>query len=389
MAKKTTNDHTDDHEASGHHEGSSVAFYIFIALVLGVITYVEFALVEYQETWFAAFSNFWILVLLIGLSVVKFVMVVAFFMHLQQDDRTFTGFFTSGMVIAVGTLFALSALFTVRSLATAQTPQAEGPAEAHGEVLETEHGEEFEAEADPAHRFEYPAPKTLNIEIIDITPPGQIIAGGSVEDSGGFHNRAFSGNAERTAGGIPLAPPPGNVTLSDPFAPQPAQANAQPNQQAPQQTGADTAGRGAEGTAALLVDADTSVGETVYTTNCASCHQQTGVGIPGAFPPVAGHAPELALAEGGREYLANLLLYGLQGEIQVSGETYNGVMAAWAQLSDDELASTLNYALSSWGNADALPPDYPAFTADEIAAQRDAGLSADEVYELRQTLELP
>ena len=386
MAKKTSNDHRDDHEASGHHEGSSVGFYIFIALVLGAITYVEFALVEYQETWFASFSNFWILTLLIGLSVVKFIMVVMFFMHLQGDDRTFTGFFTSGMVIAVGTLFALSALFTVRSLATAQTPQAEGPAEAHGEALEAEHGEEFEAEADPAHRFEYPAPKTLDIEIIDVTPPGQIIAGGSVEDSGGFHNRAFARNAERTAGGIPLAPPPGTVRLPDPFTEQPAQTA----QGDTQQEGAQAASTPPQdGGGALLVDADTSAGETVFNGNCASCHQQTGAGIPGAFPPVAGHAPELALAEGGREYLANLLLYGLQGEIQVSGETYNGVMAAWAQLSDDELASTLNYTLSSWGNADALPPDYPAFTADEIAAQRDAGLSADEVYELRQTLELP
>ena len=399
MAKKTTNDHTDDHEASGHHEGSSVSFYIVIALVLGAITYVEFALVEHHETWFAALSNFSILALLIGLSIVKFVMVVMFFMHLQQDDRTFTGFFTSGMVIAVGTLFALSALFTVQSLARAQTPQAEGPAEAHGEALENEHGEEFEAEADPAHRFEYPAPKTLNIEIIDVTPPGQIIAGGSVEDSGGFHNRAFSSKAKRTAGGVPLAPPPRTVKLTDPFTEQPARtAQANTQQEGGQEGGQKSTqaastppqdGSGADGGGALLVDADTSAGETVFNGNCASCHQQTGVGVPGAFPPIAGHAPELALAEGGREYLANLLLYGLQGEIQVLGEPYNGVMPAWQQLSDDELASTLNYVLSSWGNADALPQGYPAFTADEIAAQRDAGLSADEVYELRQTLELP
>ena len=92
------------------HEGSSVGFYILIALILGVITYVEFALVEYKDTWFAALSGPLILALLIGLSVVKFIMVVMFFMHLKGDDRTFTGFFSSGMVIAVGTLFALSLL---------------------------------------------------------------------------------------------------------------------------------------------------------------------------------------------------------------------------------------------------------------------------------------
>lgn len=390
MAKKTTNDHADDHTAvqgaSGHHEGSSVGFYIFIALVLGAITYLEFALVEHQETWFAALSNVSILALLIGLSVVKFVMVVMFFMHLQGDDRTFTGFFASGMAIAVGTLFALSALFTVQSLAAAQTPQEEGSTEAvtgveEGQGLE---GEEAEAETNPAHRFEYPAPKTLNTEVIDITPPGQLAAGGSVEDSGGFQESAFSGGTRRTTGGIPLASPTGAVTLPNPFAGQPAQ---QVGEVTPPQGGADATGSEAGG--ALLVDADTSAGETVYNGNCASCHQQTGAGAPGAFPPVAGHAPELALAEGGREYLANLLLYGLQGEIQVAGETYNGAMPAWAQFSDDELASTLNYVLSSWGNADTMPPDYPAFTADEVAAQRDAGLSAAQVYELRQTLELP
>ncbi len=399
MAKKTTNDHQDDHEASGHHEGSSVGFYIFIALVLGAITYVEFALVEYQEAWFAALSNFWILALLIGLSVVKFIMVVAFFMHLRQDDRTFTGFFTSGMVIAVGTLFALSALFTVQSLAQAQTPQEEGTLEARSEP-----GAQADAQAEgeseghggevvfgPSHRFEYPAPKTLDTEIIDVTPPGQIIAGGSVVDSG-FHTPAFSGEGERATGGIPLAPPPGSADLRDPFSAQPVAvtADAQADATEPAQSAEGSAEGSAEPgeTEGLLASIDSSAGETVYDANCASCHQATGTGVPNAFPPVAGHAPELALAEGGREYLANLLLYGLQGEIQVLGEPYNGVMPAWAQLSDDELADTLNYVLSSWDNLDALP-DYPAFTAEEIAAQRDAGLSAAQVYELRQTLELP
>ena len=65
----------------------------------------------------------------------------------------------------------------------------------------------------------------------------------------------------------------------------------------------------------LLADADLSAGEGVFTTNCASCHQASGEGVAGAFPPLVGHASELAVAEGGHEYLENLLLYGLQGEI--------------------------------------------------------------------------
>ncbi len=391
MAKNTKNDQARHDDAHNKHEGSSVLFYIFIALVLGAITYLEFALVEYQDIWFAGLSGSTILLLLIGLSVVKFVMVVMFFMHLKQDDRTFTGFFTSGMVIAVGTLFALSALFTVRSVAAAQTPQQEEQLQAETEASDAG------AEPTMAHRFEYPAPKTLDVSVIDLAPEGQILAGMSVVDSGGPTQLAATSRGKRTPAGIPLAAPPAAVTLPDPFtqptAQQPAASQqtpqaaqpAQPTQAAAQ----NAAPAGNAGGGPLLADADISAGAGVFTANCAACHQATGQGVAGAFPPLVGHAPKLANAEGGRDYLEKLLLYGLQGEINAEGQVYNGVMPAWAQLSDDDLANVLNYILSDWGNADAMPADYPAFTPQDIAAQRDAGLSSQQVYELRQTLNLP
>lgn len=378
---------------STKHEGSSVAFYILIALILGAITYVEFALVEHKETWFAALSGPFILTLLIGLSVVKFVLVVMFFMHLKGDDRTFTGFFSSGMVIAVGTLFALSALFTVRSVANAQTPPADEPAAAAAEEGGGSEGGGEVADS-IAHRSEYPPPKTLNTEVIDITPPGQIIAGGSIEDSGTATVETLEG--ERTTGGIPLAPPPGAVTLTDPFSLQASQPQAQPAvpgatpaAATPPAAPAAAPPAGAPPSGPLLVDADLNAGESIFVANCSSCHQANGQGIPGAFPTLVGHAPELAVAEGGHAYLENLLLYGLQGEINVAGEAYNGVMPAWDQLSDEDLANVLNYVVTAWGNADALPPDYPAFTAEGVASQREAGLDSAQVYELRQTLGLP
>lgn len=401
MAQKPdTHSKTHSTAHSTKHEGSSVGFYIFIALILGAITYVEFALVEHKETWFAGLSSPLILALLIGLSVVKFIMVVMFFMHLKEDDRTFTGFFSSGMVIAVGTLFALSALFTVRSVAVAQTPPADEPAAAAEEAGGTEGGGEV---ADAiAHRSEYPPPKTLNTEIIDITPPGQVTAGGSVYDGGSATVETLEG--EQTTGGIPLAPPPGAVTLTDPFSLQAPETQAQPATSAatpaappatpaaaPPAAGAPAAAppAGAPPSGPLLADADLSAGEAIFVANCSSCHQATGQGIAGAFPTLVAHAPELATAEGGYEYLENLLLYGLQGEINVAGEAYNGVMPAWGQLSDEELADVLNYAVTAWGNADTMPPDYPAFTAENVASQRDAALSSAQVYELRQTLGLP
>lgn len=420
MAKKSQNEHAKttpgETETAHEHAGSSVGFYIFIALILGVITYIEFALVEHQETWFSFMSGTSILIWLIVLSVVKFILVVMFFMHLKDDDRTFTGFFTSGMVIAVGTLIALSALFTVRSLATAQTPQQEGGGTTAGAGAETgTHGEGREGAAEPslAHRFEYPPPKTLDSEVPVPDPSAERQgddargdeqnegdAGANTQAEAGAEGAAAPAGATdaeaRTSSGLPQAPTPPAATLPDPFAP-PAQGaategeeQAAPPPQDAAAPAADPAAAGAEPAGgALLVDADIAPGEGVFNLSCATCHQPTGTGVPGAFPPLAGHAPELALAEGGRDYLINVVLYGLQGEIQVDGQTYNGVMAPWGQLSDDEIASTLNYVLRSWENAELTPQEFPAFTPDEVAAQRDAGLSSAQVHELRQTLELP
>lgn len=130
--------------------------------------------------------------------------------------------------------------------------------------------------------------------------------------------------------------------------------------------------------------ADSAVGEGVYTANCAGCHQTDGQGVPGAFPPLAGHALDLLGAD--RSYLPKVLLYGLTGEIQMGGQTYNGQMPAWPQLSDEEIAGTLNHILA-WGEGNA-PPEFEAYTPEEIAPLRDEPLTPEDVYALRQALEL-
>lgn len=129
-------------------------------------------------------------------------------------------------------------------------------------------------------------------------------------------------------------------------------------------------------------------GEAVYTSNCTGCHQANGQGIAGAFPPLAEHAVNLLRADGGRDYLANLQLYGLQGPIEVLGATYNGNMPAWKQLSDDDIADVLNYVLHTWGNDELLPDDFELYSPDEIAALRDQDLDADAMYARRQQLGL-
>jgi nitrite reductase (NO-forming) len=87
-------------------------------------------------------------------------------------------------------------------------------------------------------------------------------------------------------------------------------------------------------------------GRQVYEQNCAACHQLTGKGIPGAFPPLAGS--DYLLADKARGIRA--ILHGLQGELVVNGQTYNGVMPALL-LGDEEVASVMSYVLNSWGNA--------------------------------------
>lgn len=139
-------------------------------------------------------------------------------------------------------------------------------------------------------------------------------------------------------------------------------------------TAAPAAGEGA---------AAEAVGESVYATNCASCHQANGQGVARAFPPLAGHAAELLEAD--RSYLPKVLLYGLAGEISVGGSSYNGQMPAWSQLSDEEIAGTLNYILSAWDEGTAPPEPY---TSEEIAPFRDEPLIAGDVYALRQILDL-
>jgi len=150
------------------------------------------------------------------------------------------------------------------------------------------------------------------------------------------------------------------------------------NAGAPPSAGDEQAGQAAAG-------GGSADGQAIYEANCASCHQATGQGAPGAFPPLAGHVPALYNAD--RSYLINLLLYGLQGEIQVEGQTYNGQMPAWQQLSDDDIAAILNYVSTAWGNEGALQ-DFQPYEAGEITGARDAALSSAEVYALRQELGL-
>lgn len=113
-------------------------------------------------------------------------------------------------------------------------------------------------------------------------------------------------------------------------------------------------------------------GEKVYTTLgaggglCISCHQASGLGVPGAFPPLAGSDWVL----GDKERLIKISMYGLMGEIEVNGIKYNGVMTApgvpSGSLTDDQIADVLTYIRNNWGNSAS------SVSASEVATIREA-----------------
>jgi len=104
-------------------------------------------------------------------------------------------------------------------------------------------------------------------------------------------------------------------------------------------------------------------GKVVYSTTCAACHQATGEGVEGTYPPLAGSE----IVNGDEAKVVRIVLHGLTGPVEVAGETYSGMMPPWGGvLKDPELAAVLTYVRSAWGNKAA--PITPATVAAIRAA---------------------
>lgn len=87
-------------------------------------------------------------------------------------------------------------------------------------------------------------------------------------------------------------------------------------------------------------------GQVLFESNCASCHQPTGLGLPGAIPPLAKSDFLMKRDDKG----IGVLLHGINNEaITVNGQHYQGVMPQLA-LDDDQIANILSYVRNSWGN---------------------------------------
>jgi cytochrome c oxidase subunit 4 len=79
--------------------------FVQIAMVLSVITGIEIVLV------YLPFAKWLIVSALVILSAVKFLFVIFYFMHLRWDKVFCTILFFIGLILALGTVAALLALF--------------------------------------------------------------------------------------------------------------------------------------------------------------------------------------------------------------------------------------------------------------------------------------
>lgn len=117
---------------------------------------------------------------------------------------------------------------------------------------------------------------------------------------------------------------------------------------------------------------------------CATCHQATGLGVEGIYPPLVASE----WVDGSPERLIRIVAYGLTGPLTVHGKQYGtAAMPAFAKVpgggynwNDDRIAAVLTYIRQSWGNkGDPISPEqvtavlakegaHKPFTQDELQA---------------------
>ena len=196
-------------------------------------------------------------------------------------------------------------------------------------------------------------------------------ADGSLMSSGPSNTPASGGGTVGGAGVTGKAKPGGNAGTAASAATGNTTSAAGLNAAGNSASGAAATSTGRSGTSATAAAPGTSAvsstivsakqGIAVYSANCQGCHGPAGAGVAGAFPPLAGNAA----VQGDQTYVADVLLYGLQGQINVNGQPYNGVMPAWAEkLSDQDIAAVTSYIRGAWGNK-AAP-----ISADTVKTER-------------------
>ena len=75
--------------------------------------------------------------------------------------------------------------------------------------------------------------------------------------------------------------------------------------------------------------------------NCAACHMPTGVGVPPAFPALAGSAIATGDVAGHMDIVMN-------GKAATAMAAYKGI------LNDVDMAAVITYERNAWGNSASI-----------------------------------
>jgi len=114
---------------------------------------------------------------------------------------------------------------------------------------------------------------------------------------------------------------------------------------APNMTAVTTAAANAASGTLTLQD-QIAAGKALFNGTCSVCHQLTGAGLPGVFPPLA--KSDFLNADAKRA--VGIVVRGLNGKVTVNGKEYDSVMPPMNQLNDDEVANILTYVLNAFDN---------------------------------------
>jgi nitrite reductase (NO-forming) len=108
-------------------------------------------------------------------------------------------------------------------------------------------------------------------------------------------------------------------------------------------------------------------GSQVYMLVCFACHQPTGMGLPGMFPPLTSSdwasAPK-------PDRLIRMVLHGVTGPIMLNGKPFTTpapiMPPQGAALNNEQIASVLTYVRNSFGNKGSV------VTPDQVSAIRES-----------------
>ena len=98
-----------------------------------------------------------------------------------------------------------------------------------------------------------------------------------------------------------------------------------------------------------LLKADGPNGESIYTQNCAACHQPSGAGIPSVYPALMGSS----VVAGDADTVIKLVVAGPAKVLPADRPKYSGQMPAFAGLSDAQIAVLVTYVRNKFGNGAA------------------------------------